>query len=201
MLLALAIRQPLCDRRPAMRAGDHTLRNAAELSESLREGDAGTYTAKLGLHGGTPSPYCGMDGVDGIVKLVERIAGHAPAVIHVEGADERVFVDWIVGEVGAALHVRLPGKNPDIADENVTDSEPFAAYGERDVIRTAGGNAVEARLEMTVFSLAYEAAFPSVKNRSVATHTCVDFPFTIASAANLRGTGIINAALQHHVRE
>ena len=103
------------------------LRNAAELSESLREGDARADPAELGLHGGTPSPYCGMNGVDGIVQLVERVAGHAPTVVHVEGADERVFADWIVGEVAATLHVRLSGKNPDIADENVTDSDFLAA--------------------------------------------------------------------------
>jgi hypothetical protein len=140
-----------------------------------------------------------MDGIDGVMQLVDGIAGDAPSVVHVEGADEWIFADWVVGNVAAALHVRLPGKNPDVADENVTDSEPFAAYGERDVVRAADVEAVKTRRETPASRPSDGAVLPAGERPFVTDNVRHDIPFPGACAAHKCVAHAIGAALEHHV--
>src|SRR5690606_1467727 len=108
-----------CERKPEARAF-HACRsdlfaNPASLLLVLRPGERPATQGRI-----ERVSKSAVDRIRRVRQIVERLDRKLPSMAHREAMDERVRLLDIL-EIPPAFHVRLPGEDPEIADDDVRD--------------------------------------------------------------------------------
>ena len=140
-------------------------RDARPTDHAIGEGEAepGSPRPVLAIRGGFFAPQtfrfplvvtAPVDRIHGVRDGMQRFLGHAPFIHHIEAVDQLVGrLD--VFQVTHALHIRLPGQNPQVADQEVANArgvESGPALVEQakfDIVGTAEGETLDTGLPLS----------------------------------------------------
>ena len=116
-----------------------------------------------------PAAQVGVDLVDRLPHVVDRVYGHCPSVVHVEGTNERIRLGQAV-RAAAALHIGLAREDPHIPHEHLLYRQPLAAYAQLDVIWSPCRYASDAAIELASCGPPHHCAGQTLHRLAAACH-------------------------------
>jgi hypothetical protein len=135
---------------------DEALGDAGAIEHFLAEPDAGADADAFSPDTGNAAGEIGMDLIDGLVKVMNRVFGGGPAVVHIKGSDEGQRFGGVF-EQADSFHVGLSAEDPDVADEDIVGLELVERFSvgvdnaKADLVRSADGNSGQKGFERTGF--------------------------------------------------